>query len=72
MSISAVKYPARGVGSEGEERVRGLAGGWQLCCGLALYACVCVSPSQSFAPSAQGEVGGDKEQSAMHLPEFIY
>ena len=68
-----MKYPARGIGSAGEERVRGLAGCWQsLLCTRTICLCVWLSPAQSFAPSAQGEAGGDKQPSAMHLPEFIY
>ena len=40
----------------------------RLSCGLPRYDCVCVSLSQSFAPSTQGEAGGDKHAASNASP----
>lgn len=49
-----------------------LAGSWRAQRGLSRYGCGVLFP-KSFAPSVQGELRpGDKQQLAIHLPEFIY
>lgn len=66
-SISAEKYPARRLGLKVKVCQSWLAAG-RLSCGLPRYDCVCVSLSQSFAPSAQGEAGRDKHAASNASP----